>query len=249
VQRGKPAVVEERPLDELWHRRVPAIAEESSFDPTRDKGSLPERSGIKQRLSWEAFLVGPVLVRYGGDPARSTAVDIDRYVDRKAKTIRSITGEISFDHANGVCVLDSPCAQGAAAFFDKKPTIRTKALTIESRTSYGVVLAVSLDGKPLDTSAKVLVQMGTDCRPAGWKEISQTVKVREGSYPGFKLESVGKAPWQLVRADVKLTLANSGLRKATVVDPAGKARGEVKLERGKAVSFRFPPDALYVVLE
>ena len=60
----------------------------------------------------------------------------------------------------------------------------------------------------------------------------------------------GRAPWQVVKADVEITLNNSRLKQATVLDMNGNARAEVRLERsGAGVRLRFPEDAMYVVLE
>jgi hypothetical protein len=54
----------------------------------------------------------------------------------------------------------------------------------------------------------------------------------------------------IVRADVTISLLNSRITKATVLDPNGMATGEVTLEKsGGPSQFRFPTEALYVVLQ
>jgi len=54
----------------------------------------------------------------------------------------------------------------------------------------------------------------------------------------------------VTRAHLTLTISNPGLSKATVLDANGNAAGEAKLERrGDEVEFRFPEDALYVILQ
>jgi hypothetical protein len=250
VRKGQPALVEERRLEDLWQRRLPLVAEEASFDPNRDTEAVAPGSPIKQRLSGQVFLVGPVEVRLGGDPARSRLADLDRYIDRKNQVVRSITSEIMLDHGKGVCVVDAPCAQGAVAFFEKQPTIRTRDLHIQCKTTHAAVLAVSMDGKPLASSGRILVQVGTECRPTGWKETPISLMVGKNTVAGFRLEDIGRDPWQLVKADLELTLANPSVRRATVLNGAGLANGTVALQRkGSTVRFKFPPDALYVLLE
>jgi hypothetical protein len=107
-----------------------------------------------------------------------------------------------------------------------------------------------MDEKPLKTSAKILVQVGTECRPTGWKESPTTIEVKEGKFPGFKIDSYGGAPWQVVRAAVTLKLSNPTLKKATALDANGNAVGEVPLTKtAGGVSLRFPENALYVVLQ
>ena len=39
LKQGEPAVIENRPLQGLWERRPPRIAEDKSFDPNRDSGT------------------------------------------------------------------------------------------------------------------------------------------------------------------------------------------------------------------
>ena len=60
----------------------------------------------------------------------------------------------------------------------------------------------------------------------------------------------GTAPWQIVEADVTISIANGSLTKATVLDPNGMPADEAALEDADGMKrFSFPPDALYVVLQ
>ena len=55
---------------------------------------MPRSPNIKTVIDPLAYWVGPVREVYGSDPAKSTAVDLSKYIDRQRKTVRSITGEI-----------------------------------------------------------------------------------------------------------------------------------------------------------
>ena len=46
-------------------------------------------------------------------------------------------------------------------------------LTIDCDNEYAAVLVVSLDGLALGRSKRVLIQVGTSCRPSGWKSLFQ----------------------------------------------------------------------------
>jgi len=250
VRKGEPVVSEERALADLWQRRVPVIAEGASFDPNRDAGNRAPTSSVKTGVASEAFLVGPVEVRYGGDPAASRAVDLSKYHDPAAKLIRSVTGEIALDYGKGSCTVNAPCAQGVAAFFGRQREFKLTDVTITSDNEFGAIYAVSMDGKPLKKSAKVLVQVNTPSRPTGWKEAPAQIKVREGTFEGFRVENYGAAPWQIVRAQATVKIANPALKSATVLDASGNAVGPATLTRTAAgVELRFPEDALYVVLQ
>jgi hypothetical protein len=250
IRKGEPVVSEERSLADLWQRRVPVIAEGGSFDPNRDAGSRAPTSSVKTGVASEAFLVGPVEVRYGGDPAASRAVELAKYHDPAKKLIRSITGEIALDYGIGSCTVNTPCAQGVAAFFGQEREFKLADVEINAGNEFGAVYAVSMDGKPLKSSGKVLVQVNTPSRPTGWKEAPTTIKVREGSFEGFRVESYGAAPWQIVRPKVTMKIANLALKRATVLDASGNAVGPAQLTRSATgVELRFPEDALYVVLQ
>ncbi|MBY0232995.1 MAG: hypothetical protein K2W96_27250, partial [Gemmataceae bacterium] len=147
------------------------------------------------------------------------------------------------------CTLDAPGAQGVCAFFDPKKEYSTSTLRVRCGNGHAALLAVALDGKPLAESERVLAQLGTECRPEGWKETPAKVKAGKDMIDGFKLESHGKAPWRVEKGDCKVAIRNRVLRRATACGPDGRAAGEVETRRDdKGLSFRFPPEALYVVL-
>ena len=94
-------VYEQRALADLWCRRMPIIAEDAGYDPNRDQGHLSKESHVKDGVNPLAFLVGPVVVKYGGDPAQSRAVDLSQYLHEDQKVIRSITGQLHMDYGRG----------------------------------------------------------------------------------------------------------------------------------------------------
>lgn len=250
VRQGEPVVVERRALEDLWSRRTPIIAEDPGFDPNRDSGNIAPQSNIKGGVDPLAFLVGPVLTSYGDDPAKSTVVNLQPYINPAAKKVRSITGELMLDYGVGLCTLDAPCAQGATGFLGKVGAIQLRDVTITCRSDYATVMAVSLDGQPLASSAKVLVQVGTRERPTDWKTRPVEVKAGDALRPGEKVVNFGIAPWQIAAADITISLANDRVKTAHVLDANGMSVGEVPLEEaaGRKV-LRFPPDALYVALD
>ncbi len=68
--------------------------------------------------------------------------------------------------------------------------------------------------------------------------------------PGEEVVSFGHAPWMIVRADVTLSLNNPNITRARVLDPNGVPVRDIPLESSTGrKKFRFPEDALYVVLQ
>mgnify|MGYP005841676211 CR=1 FL=1 len=251
VERGTPVVRETRALEDLWNRRTPIIAESPTYDPNRDAGDIAPQSGVKTGVTPLAFLAGEVRVVYDEDPARTRVADLTDLILDGGKVIRSVTGQHELNTAKGYATLNAPKAQGAAAFFRNQSEFRLADVDIRSGNEYGAVLVVSMDGLPLSRSAKVLVQVGTESRPEGWRETPVEIELSGGQkVSGFEVEDFGKAPWRVVEADVEVTVRNPALRKATVLDMNGNPRGEAALTRTPdSVRLKFPADAMYVVLE
>jgi hypothetical protein len=251
LRRGDPVVLELRALQNIWERRTPIIAETPSYDPNRDAGDIAPASSVKTGVDLMAFLAGPVEALYDWDPARSEVTPLTAHMLDGGKTVRSVTGEITLNSEKGYCTVNAPKAQGVAAFFRNQREFRLADVEIRSGNDYGAVLAVSMDGQPLKESGRILVQVGTQCRPTGWKEQPKQIKLSDGRVvDGFEVVDFGKAPWQVLRADVELTFYNSGLKKATALDMNGNARGAASLEKaGAGWRLRFPADAMYAVVE
>ena len=217
VARGKPVVHEERALDDLWQLRSPLLAEEAGFDPNRDAAISP-KSNIKSTIDPAAYLVGPVEVVLGGDPAKSTALDMKGFVDKPAGKVTSITKELMMDAKTGLCTLDAPSAAGATGFLAKAGTIKLKGLVITAKNDYATVLAVALDGQPLTASKKILVQITTQNQPYGWKVSPASFDLDKKQYQGFRIDALGEAPWNVTNTDLVITLPNKGLRTAVRLD-------------------------------
>ncbi len=251
VRRGKPALVESRALDDLWKRRAPLLGEEAGSDPNRDVGSVSPASPIRTALDPLAYFVGPVEVAFGADPAKTRALDLSRYIDRKAGTVRSETGELLFDFRRRYARLDAPAAQGLVGYLRSAGVTKLSSVEVESDNEFGAVLVVALDERALTESSRVLLQFTGAARPTDWKQSPAAVDSGDGrTTPGFVVVDHGHAPWRVEQARVRLTIRNAALRSATVLDPNGYARGKLPLEAAPGgVRLELPRDALYVMLE
>jgi hypothetical protein len=245
IARGKAVVREHRILDDLWRRRKPVIAEDPGYDPNRDSGGKEGSRNLEKGVDPLAYLAGPVLVDYGGAGGKNEVVDLSPLIDKEKRTVHSATGELAWDYGKGVCVLNSPKAQGAAGFLKQHGVFDLADVQIQSGKDYATVMVVAMDDKPLGDSARILVQVGTTERPAGWK----TKPVQISGKAGEEVVSYGRAPWMIVRGEVTVSVKNSKLVRARVLDVNGMPVRDIPLEEtpnGK--SFRFPPDAIYAVL-
>jgi len=246
IQQGEPVVYEQRSLADLWRRRMPIIAEDAGYDPNRDKANLSKESNVKDGVNPLAYLVGPVVVKYGGDPAQSRAGDLRPYLQEDQQVIRSNTGQLHLAYGKGLCTLNAPKAQGVTGFLKNGGTVQCDDVAIQSGNDYATVLVVAMDDKPLSSSRKILVQVGTTERPLGWKTKPVQVQGRAGE----EVVSFGRAPWMIVNGDVTLVLKNTEITKARVLDANGMPLKEVPLAASAdRRTLTFPADALYVVLQ
>ncbi len=251
VKMGQPAVVEHRSLGQLWGRMPPLIAEDPSYDPNRDVGDAARPSQLANGADPLAFLVGPVEVVYGSDPAASRVGDLNRWINHKQKIVNSDTGELSWDYGRGFCTLNAPAAQGATGFLKRVGPIELSDVTIRADNDYATVLVVALDDRPLARSSRVLVQVGTRARPTGWADHEANFNAEGDNHTihGREIDETGTMPWAIVATEVTIRLRNPSLARAIPLDINGNARGTAPIRRtGGAIELEVPKDALHVVL-
>jgi hypothetical protein len=251
IKKGAPVVHEERTIADLWNRREPLIAEDKSFDPNRDTGSGGAKSTLKSDVNPLAFLVGPVQVKYSGDPKKNTVANLKPFINETTKTIRSNTGEISLDYGNGLCTVNTPRAQGATGFVAKFPSVKLADVTLSSTNEYATLNVVSMDNLPIRQSRKLLVQLGTIVRPTGWQDKDATFEGDDKKpVQGKQIVAVGSTPFQITNLDATVSVRNSLLKSATLLDVNGMAAGTISVTRaGANFSVKLPPNAIYVVLQ
>ena len=74
--------------------------------------------------------------------------------------------------------------------------------------------------------------------------------VQVDAQDGEEIVSFGKTPWQIVKGDVTVTIRNQAMTAAVVLDANGMSAGTVATEAtGGGRRFKFPSDAMYVVLD
>lgn len=125
-----------------------------------------------------AFLVGRVGVDFVTNAApQSQVLDLSPFINRTNKTVRSFTGELEWNWGVGQLKINAPAAQGVSGFLSAMGRVELDGLSIESPLDYGSILLVALDGKPIATSAKLLLQVASEELPYEWAT-SQPTGVR-----------------------------------------------------------------------
>jgi hypothetical protein len=183
-----------------------------------------------------SFFVGRVERTF--DPnAQPVAVDLTRYIDRENRRITSSTGEIVWDYGRGLLTVNSPRSQAAVGFLARAGLVRLGDVTIDSHNEYGAIHVISLDGEPLASSRRILVQAFTEEKMYGFKSANGLI------------QNIGRPPITVRDIDARITIANGAAFKATSLDEQGYARDslEPKIIGGDAI-VTLPKDSLYTIL-
>jgi len=238
-----PAVVREAAkLADLYELKGTATSEPQNLDDLR-KANVPpggvlktDRAGAVDPL---AHCVGQVVRRVSDQPGLSEVKDLSPYVDRQKKVVRSATGQLIWDYGAALVTFDTPCAQGATGFLKKGGAIRLGDVTIRSANEYGSVAVVSMDGKPLKTSSRLLIQVMTEDANYGWTTSGGDVK---------RIESLGGPPIVVrkVAGSISLHRADSGTLRVAALDFNGRRKRTLP---GSARRVDLLEDYLYYVIE
>lgn len=254
VKEGEPAVVDRRTYAQLRTRTKPLIAEGTGFDPTQDQFDISDESP-SSALDPLVYLTGPVQVEFTEDDETPYVdPDLDGLIARGRSVVRSNTGELMLDMNRGYATVDTEKFKGVTGFLaEAGGEFSFERVRIEARDAYSTVMVVSLDDRPLHASRRILVQVTTTARPTGWKVESARFAYGKGDrkrdLDGYRITSTGRAPWQIARSDVSVTILNTRVSTAKALDSNGSAVGAVDLARADGgVSIRVPENTMYVVL-
>ena len=166
-------------VSDLYALKGTPLPAPQNFDQLRGDG-IPPGGTITNVSAIDslAFLVGRVGVDFitNGAP-QSQVLDLSPFINRTNKQVRSFTGELEWDWGVGKLTINAPAAQGVSGFLSAMGRLELDGLTIESGLDYGSILLVALDGEPISTSAKLLLQVASEDQPYEWAT-SQPTGVR-----------------------------------------------------------------------
>jgi hypothetical protein len=242
VQPGPVVVREAVRLADLYALKGTAATEPQNLDALRAADVPPggtlstDRPGSVDPL---APYVGQVVRVVGENPGESQIRDLSTFVDREKKLIRSSTGELIWNYGKGIVAFNTPKAQGAAGFLSELDELKLGDVVIRSRNEYGAVAVISLDGEPLRTSKRILLQVMTEDANEGWT----TAAAGDGLK---RITSLGGPPIVVRNIDATVTIKRPDAAKlaVTALDANGRKRGEL---RGGG-TIKLLPDCLYYLV-
>jgi hypothetical protein len=229
-------------LDNLYALKGTGTTEPQHLDALR-LADLPPELVAKTKakglgddsLDPYVYFVGRVQRVFGkGEPVHT---DLSRFIDAKNKIVKSVTGEVFWDYGRGLAWVDTQRSQGVTGFLSRAGQLRLGDVTIEPGNDYGTIQLISLDGQPLASSRKILIQAFTQEQLTGWSVDAKG-----------KILKLGKPPWLIQNVNATVRFHSSPVSKATALDGHGYARRAVPVEAG-GVAVKLPSDAIYTVIE
>ena len=161
-------------------------------------------------------------------------------IDHTAKTITSTHHQLHLDYEHGVLTINAPKAQGASGNLKSLGSISLADLSLQSNLELGHFVLVSLDDRPIHSSARMLLQVMSEEQNSGW----QTEPTSDGK---LRILSLGRDPWQIksLNGSLRLLRPDADRIKVTALDPNGTALADLS----SAGEIKLRPDTIYYLLQ
>ena len=227
--------------DDLLHLKGTPLPQDAGLDELRLK-DVPQGVEVKpgQRLNPLLHYVGRADVNFVTTPGSTKVSDLKPYLDTTAQTVRSSTGELKLDYGQGVLTINAAQAQGVSGLLKASGgAADLKDLSIASDMELGHIIAVALDGQPLASSGKILLQV--------MSEEKETNFQTEQTAPNVKrIVNIGTDPWLVkeLKGTVSFKRADAAQLKVTALDFNGYAAGPA----GTAQQIKLQPRTLYYLI-
>ncbi len=224
LQEGEPVVAAALSEAELFALGGSAGGA-AQLDPVRSGGG-PQGKGLDVRT----FLSGPVVRSFAAKGARP--VSMPKFADG---VVRHVAGQLALDERRGVFTIDAPRCQAATGRLGQRGKVQLGDIAITCGNEFAAVGVISLDGKPLRDSQRLLIQVMTTAAPFGFRE------------RGGRIAELGGGPAQVQRVEATVNIAGGPVRRVVALDTSGSARTDVVALTGNTV--RLLPDAIWYVVE
>lgn len=196
-------------------------------------------TGIDPLIHW----VGRTNVRIDEKGGPAAVKNTAPFIDRAAQTVFSSTREVKLDYGKGVLYLNAPAAQGVSGNLRLAGSVALRDVVVESELELGQIMAVSLDGRPLAESGKILVQAMTEEKPTDF--------ATEPAGEGVKrITNLGHDPWLVreIQGTLRFKRMDAARLKVTALDlngyPIAAASAAVT-----ATQFKLLPGVMYYLIE
>jgi hypothetical protein len=216
------------------------LPQDAAFDELRAR-DLPQSGHIAADNVIDPLIhyVGATHVTFTRDGGPSTVADLRPFINRVKKTVDSSNHELHLDYGAGVLTINAPAAQGVSGNLHAVGSIRTTDLAIACDMDLAHIVVVSLDDKPIASSAKMLLQVMSEEQPTDWKT--------EDAGGLKRITNIGHDPWTIrqISGQISLTRSDAASLKVTALDANG-----IRLHpMGNAGGISLEPSTIYYLIE
>ncbi len=191
INPGKPVASVDLNIDSLTELRGSPIAPGASLDELR-AADVPEQADVPERdtagIDPLVYFTGPTEVNFTDGPARRRVADLTDLINRDRQTVTNNTGEVRLDYQRGVLYVNSPRAQAVSGHLSELGTVMLDQIRVRSKMEIGHLALVSLDGKPIESSDDMLLQVMSEEKTNGFATTPMG-----GNQ--FRIDDIGGEPW------------------------------------------------------
>lgn len=216
------------------------LPQEAALDELRLKDVPATRSVAPgKRLDPLLHYSGRTAVSFTTDPSRVVLAETRSWINHADRVVTSSTAELKLDYGRGLLFIDAAAAQGVSGSLAKAKMAETRDLTITSELQLGHIVAVALDGQPLNQARRILLQVMSEEKTSGFRTEDVSPEVR-------RIVSIGQDPWQVkeLQGVVRFKRADADELQVTRLNH----RGEPLEVLGHAREIHLRPDTLYYLI-
>jgi hypothetical protein len=226
---------------DLLALRGTPLPQDAAFDELRLK-DVPQDNVLEPGKVIDPLVhfAGRTKVNFVEEAKPARLKDLKRYIDRVHHLVRSTTSELELDYGRGVLTIDAPHAQGLSGALKAAGEKELKDLSIDSKMELGHIVAVSLDGQPLASSKKMLLQVMSE-------EKTSDFRTEPASNNTLRIKNIGHDPWLVreMQGTVRFRRPDAAKLRVVVLDLAGNSTTDTMT----AAEIRLRPRALYYLIE
>jgi hypothetical protein len=237
------AVVAEVDLNraDLLRLRGTPLPQDAALDELRLK-DVPQNSGeLKpgQRLDPLLHYAGRTVVRFTNGPGAVRINQGETLCNRATQTVTSSTGELKLNYGKGALIINAPQAQGVSGALNTIRNTKLADLEIDSELELGHLIAVSLDGQPLATAGRILLQAMSE-------EMASDFATQAAGDNVKRILNLGRDPWIVKNLSGTVTFhrADAGQLKVTPLDLNGYPLATM----GNAQTIKLKPNVVYYLI-
>ncbi len=238
LETGKAVVNANLKIKDVYGLRGSPLTAPQNLDALRQQDLRGTDRAAATTLDPLAFLVGKVNLRFSEQDDATQPVNLSEFINRSAKTVRSSTGQLLWNYAQGLVTVNAPAVQGATGFLGSEGTVKLNDISIQTDLDYGTVLVIALDQRPIAQSHRLLLQVMSEEQNFGW---------RTSGNPTQTIEHVGNPPIVVrkLSGQVQVNRSDAASLHITALD----WNGYPVTSLGKGGTISLQPETPYYLIE